>query len=218
MPSQNLIYSPTLNGVSAAGAGPWVDVGGHPSSWSIFIQNYSGTVTVEVSNQIPTPYSYTSQNPSSSIPSYPPYGPPQTITAYSRESHPIAATVTVTHAPAAGSTFKDFGVIFGAGPLAGTQVIFAPSGYPAVGQYGVTAAGVYSFNADDVANGYAVLLSYQITTPSSGVVLPAGSTSGPYIWTDGSGNALVVSKSDLNVKWVRVLDSAKLAVAFLHVG
>ncbi len=218
MPSQNLIYSPTI--ANAAGVGPWVDVGGHNSSWTIFIESYSGSVSVEVSNEIPTPYTYTAQNPSVPRPSYPPYGPPVTSTTYTAESHAIGATVTVTHTPAAGSTIVDGGVQYGSGPQTGNQFVNAPSGPPAQGAYSVNpATGVYSFNAVDVAAGYTVLLSYTITTPKAGLVLPAGSLTGPYVWTDASGLvALVIAKSDLNVKWVRVRDSSSTALAFLHTG
>jgi len=218
VPYQNLIYSPTI--ANAAGDGPWVDVGGHNSSWTIFITSYSGTVSVEVSNEIPTPYTYTAQNPSEPRPSYPPYGPPATITSYTAESHAIATTVTVTHPPAAGSSFVDGGVQYGSGPRLGEQFTFSPSGPPAQGAYSVNpATDAYSFNAADVAAGYTVLLSYTVTTPKAGLVLPAGSLTGPYVWTDSSGTvAMVTAKSDLNVKWVRVRDSSVAALAFLHTG
>jgi len=72
VPSQNLIFSVAI---AVGGYSPWVDVGAHPNSWTIHIVN-PGTFTVEVSNEIPVPYTYTAQNPNSPRPSYPPYGPP----------------------------------------------------------------------------------------------------------------------------------------------
>jgi hypothetical protein len=187
---------------------------GNGCEWTIHVEN-GGSFTVEVSNEIPLPYSYTSQNQNVKIPSYPPYPPPQTIVVYTNESHAIAATVTVSHAPAAGSTFVDSGVTFGSGPAAGANLIFVPSGFPGQGQYSVNkATGVYSFNALDVISGWPVLLSYSITTPSAGVLLPAAT----YI-IGSTPNQLVMAKSDLNVKWVRIRQATPgTTVAFLHVG
>jgi hypothetical protein len=210
MPEQNLIYSTAI--ANAAGDGPWVDVGGFPNGWTIHIVG-PGSFTVEVSNEIPTPYSYTSQNPNISIPSYPPYGPPATVTNYNLESHAIAATVTVTHAPPAGSSFANRGVQFDAGPQAGASLMFSPGGPASPGTYSVSTSGVYSFNATDVANGFAILLSYTVTTPNAGLVLGS-----PYILTS-TGHALIIAKSDLNVKWVRVRQGTPgSTLAFLHVG
>jgi hypothetical protein len=230
MGQQSLIYSSTIPGLNAStGAGPWVDVGGaRGSQWSIHIESYSATVLIEISNEIPAmPGSGlpggVAPNPNAPAllrPVYPPYGPPVTVTNYNAENHAIAATVTVTHAPAAGATFVDRGVTFAAGPQAGFQLIFLPNGPGAPGTYGVNeATGVYSFNATDVSNGYGVNLSYTITTVNSGFQFPAATSTGPYFFssTGSPTHALFVAKSDLNVKWVRVLDSAKAAVAYLHV-
>jgi hypothetical protein len=110
--------------MATGGYGPWIDVGNYPNAWSIHVVNANG-FTVEVSNQIPTPYSYTSQNPNSPLPSYPPFGPPT----------------------------------------------------------------------------------------DAGVVVQSA-----YILTSGT-QALVMSKSDLNVKWVRVHQATPgTTLAFLHVG
>lgn len=235
MGSQQLIYSSSL--ANSVGDGPWYDVGGaRGSQWSIHIENWVSTVSVEVSNEIPSfPGTSTpGQTPNPNAPNlqraaYPPYNSPATVTNYSNENHAIAATVTVTHAPAAGSAFVDRGVTFATGPQAGTNLTFLPSGPGASGTYGVNVGtGAYAFNATDVANGYAVNLTYTITTPNAGVVLPT--TSGYYVPNPPSGNTgghvLVVAKSDLDVKWVRVRNSGVggsppvpggTVVAFLHI-
>jgi hypothetical protein len=214
MGSQQLIYSATI--ANAAGDGPWVDVGGSGSEWSIHIEN-AGSYTVEVYNEIPVPTSPNPNMPSVQRPNYPPYGPPRSVTNYVNENHAIGATVTVTHAPAAGSTMVDNGVTFATGPQAGFALIYSPGGPAAPGRYSVNlTTGVYSFNATDVTNGYAVNVNYTITTPSSGFVLPAASATGPWIYSSGT-HALVVAKSDLNVKWVRVRQAApSTTLAFLH--
>ena len=227
MPSQNLIYSNSIS--DAGGNGPWTDVGGHGSEWSIFITPYATTVSVEVSNEIPVPTTLNPNNLSQTRAAYPPYGPPQTINNYANENHAIAATVTVTHAPNASPSppapvilFDDRGVTFASGPQAGVALIFNPGGAAAPGQYTVNpVTGVYSFNAVDVANGFAVLLTYTTTAASAGFPLPAGSATGPYLWTNSTTNALVIAKSDLNVKWVRIRNSAGATgniFAYLHVG
>ena len=215
MPSQNLIFSPTLADVS--GNGPWTDVGGHGSEWTIFIAPWPTTASVQVSNEIDVPTTPNPNNPSQTRAAYPPYPPPGTVTTYTNESHAIAATVTVTHAPSAGSPpLADGGVTFGAGPQAGFNLIYSPGGPARPGTYSVNkTTGVYSFNATDVANGYAVLLTYTITVVKAGFPLPAA-----YILANGTTNALIIAKSDLNVKWVRVIDTGSPATAFayLHTG
>jgi hypothetical protein len=220
---QSLVYSASI--ANTAGDGPWIDVGGaRASQWTIHIKNWISTVSVEVSNEIPVPTTANPNNPSQQRAAYPPYSAPQTITPYTGESHAIAATVTVTNPPAAGSSFADNGVTFGAGPRAGANLIFSPGGPALPGTYNVNAStGVYSFNATDVTKGYAVLLNYTITTPNAGVVL--STTSGYYLPNPPSGSqVLVVAKSDLNVKWVRVRDSAgagsppqSAVLAYLHI-
>jgi len=220
---QSLIYSSSIS--NAAGDGPWIDVGGaQGSEWTIHIENYLSTVSVEVSNEISVPTTPNPNAPAQTRAAYPPYGPPQTISTYTNESHTIAATVTVTHAPTAGSSFLDNGVTFATGPQAGTNLQFLPSGPGAQGTYGVNkASGVYSFNTTDVSNGYVVNLNYMVTTSNAGVVIPTNT--GYFIpASPSSGHVLVIAKSDLNVKWVRVRDSAgagsppqSAVVAYLHI-
>jgi len=230
MGQQSLIYSSSIPGLNAStGAGPWVDVGGaRGSQWTIHIENYSATVLIEVSNEIPPmPGSSlpggVAPNPNAPAllrPVYPPYSQPQTVTNYNNENHAIAATVTATHAPTAGQTFDDRGVTFAAGPQTGYALQFLPSGPGAPGTYGVNpATGVYSFNATDVSNGFGVNLSYTITSINSGFQFPVAASTGPYYFSSAASptHALFVAKSDLNVKWVRVIDSAKAALAFLHI-
>jgi hypothetical protein len=211
MPSQNLIYSSSI--ANAAGDGPWIDVGGHGSEWTIHVQN-GGSFTVEVSNEIPVPTSPNPNMPSVQRSNYPPYGPPETVTANLNENHAIAATVVASDAPAPGETFYDRGVTFGAGPQTGFNLIYSPGGPGKPGTYNVDpTTGTYSFNATDVANGYSVNLNYNITAPDAGVVVPAAYIIG------SAPNQLVIAKSDLNVKWVRVRQGTPgITVAFLHVG
>lgn len=223
MGSQQLIYSSSIS--NTAGDGPWVDVGGaRGSAWSVHIENYLTTVSVEVSNEIPSPTVPNPNAPNRQMGAYPPYGPPASTMINSNENHAIAATVTAADAPVAGETFVDRGVTFAAGPRAGDNLIYSPGGPGLSGTYNVdSATGVYSFNATDVTNGFSINLNYNVTTPNAGVIIPANSTyfipSSP-----SSGHVLVVAKSDLNVKWVRVRDSAgagsppqSLVTAFLHI-
>lgn len=217
MPSQQLIYSLAI--ANAAGDGPWIDVSGADGSsdWTVHIKNFTSGTTVEVSNEIPTPYSYNLVS-NVKIPSYPPYPSPRTITQVVRESHTIANTVTVTTSIPAGSSFLDQGVVFLSGPQAGVGLQFSPTIAGAAGQYTVNAAtGVYSFYKTDVSNGFNIGLSYEVTAPSAGVVLPA--STGYFVpVSPTSGDVLVVAKNDLNVKWVRVRVSggAGTVLAFLH--
>lgn len=208
---QSLIYSASI--ANAAGDGPWVDVGGaRGSEWTVHVQN-GGAFSVEVSNEIPVPTTPNPNMPGTLRAAYPPYGPPQSITTYTNENHAIATTVTVTHAPPAGSTFEDMGVTFAAGPQTGYNLVYSPGGPGKPGTYNVNpSSGVYSFNATDVANGYAVNLNYSISTPDAGVVLPAAYLIG------SAPNQLVIAKSDLNVKWVRVRQAVPgTTLAFLHI-
>jgi len=214
---QSLIYSATI--ANAAGDGPWTDVGGaRGSSWSIHIENWTSGTSVEVSNEIPVPTTPNPNMPSQTRAAYPPYGPPETVTNYGPESHTVTATVTATHAPSAGQTFTDRGVVFATGPQAGQALQFLPTNPGAPGTYSVNqTTGVYSFNATDVANGFNVSLNYTITAPNAGVVLAVGS--GYYLPNPpAAGHVLVVAKSDLNVKWVRIRQATPgTTLAFLHI-
>lgn len=224
MSSQSLIYSSSI--ANTAGDGPWVDISTFPNMWTIHIENWVSTVSVEVSNEIPVPTTPNPNNPSQTRAAYPPYPHPETVSNHDNENHAIASTVTVAHPPAAGSAFADRGVVFAAGPQAGVNLQFMPgitNAPGAPGQYSVNpTTGEYLFNATDVTNGFAVNISYTITTPNAGVVLP----NAYYIPNPPApGHVLVIAKSDLNVKWVRVRDSAgagsppqSLVLAFLHTG
>jgi len=235
---QNLIYSASVT--DGTNNGPWIDVGGRGSEWSIHIQNMASTVAVEVSNQINSPYSYYGQIPSVLIPQYPPYKYPVTVTTYTAEVHTIPAsssyTVAVTHGPGGSPptenpAFQNISVSFTSGPHANqlaqyvnysnypaAQYVGGTTGFlpiPGPGQYTVNPlTGIYTFNAADAGAG--ITITYYTIAPASGVVLTSSLYYIPASAT--SGNVLVTAKSDICVKWVRITNSAApgSTVAFLH--
>lgn len=84
------------------------------------------------------------------------------------ESHPIAATVTATHAANFVNPGGDYGVT---NATTGAQMIKVASA-PAVGQYSVVeSTGVYSFNATDVTAAFPVKLSYLWTDATHGTTI-----------------------------------------------
>lgn len=221
----DVIWSASIANVN--GDGPWVDVGQIGPNWTIQIIN-AGNFTVEVSNQINQPYSYTGQNPLIFIPQYPPNKPPLNITTFVNESHvvPSNGQVTVSNPPSSVQSLVDGGAFFASGNGAGLRLISVPTP-GSEGQYavnpntGVYTFNTYAFNGEGTDIGATVLLNYSIVSAAVGIVVPAST----YIITSGS-QSLVMSKSDLDVKWVRVRQASggPLAgsppvvstVAFLH--
>jgi hypothetical protein len=236
---QNIIYSSTITDGSLNG--PWIDIGSH-IDWSIQIQNMSAFVAVEVSNQINAPYSYFGQIPGVLIPEYPPFKYPVTATEYTAEVHTVPSSapynVTVNNAPGGAISFQNVVVNLSGGSPPTNQALQYASylNYPAAryvggatgflpepgpGQYTVNPkTGVFTFNA--ASAGQAVAITYYGVAPASGVVITASEYFIPA--SASSGNALVISKPGLNVKWIRITNTSagsgsppvNTVVGFLH--
>lgn len=221
----NLIYSASI--ANANGDGPWTDVSQRGTEWAIHILQTDGSAlgsfSIEVSNQQNQPYTYTGRltpedmgagpyAANATLPQYPPSAPPMSITTYT-EQQTISGTgtFTISHPPTGVQVFTDGGVIgFTGVPNPPGTIYYAPF------QYTVDDAGDYTF---DVSNaGQTVTVTYSISTPALGVIIGTKASPGNYIIVDSTNNqALVIAKSDLNVKWVRVRQATPgNTVAFLH--